>query len=132
MKSNKLLVLLATLLLTTGATAPVFNNINSVKADSTAKQQKTSLIKNDKIGQGFYSPNQKLTMPNPMLRTDPTTFFNSIKQGAIDTWGKHNFLPSVTAAQAAIESGWGTSGLTAEANNLFGIKGRYNGQYVIY
>ena len=132
MKSNKLLVSLATLLLTAGATVSVFGSINRVKADSTVQQQGTPLVKNSQIGQGFYSPQQKLAIPNPILRTDPTTFFNSIKQGAVDTWGKHNFLPSVTAAQAAIESGWGTSGLTATANNLFGIKGRYNGQYVVY
>ncbi|XRJ96713.1 glycoside hydrolase family 73 protein [Latilactobacillus sakei] len=131
MKCKKLLVLLATLLLTTGAALPVFSNINSVKADA-AVQHEVPLVQNSKLGQGFYSPNQKLELPNPILRTDPSTFFNSIKQGAVDTWKKHNFLPSVTAAQAAIESGWGTSGLTAAANNLFGIKGRYNGQYVVF
>ncbi|WP_410511438.1 glucosaminidase domain-containing protein [Paenibacillus sp. BR2-3] len=30
---------------------------------------------------------------------------------------------SLTIAQAALESGWGNSGLTSRANNLFGIKG---------
>lgn len=30
---------------------------------------------------------------------------------------------SLTIAQAALESGWGSSGLTVKANNLFGIKG---------
>lgn len=30
---------------------------------------------------------------------------------------------SLTIAQAALESGWGSSGLTVRANNLFGIKG---------
>lgn len=132
MKCKKFLVSLATLLLTTGAALPVFSNINSVKADATVQQHEAPLVQNSKIGQGFYSPSQKLALPNPMLRTDPSTFFNSIKQGAVDTWKKHNFLPSVTAAQAVIESGWGTSGLTAAANNLFGIKGRYNGQYVVF
>jgi flagellum-specific peptidoglycan hydrolase FlgJ len=29
--------------------------------------------------------------------------------------------PSITLAQAALESGWGKSGLTAQANNLFGF-----------
>ena len=33
-------------------------------------------------------------------------------------------------AQAILESGWGTSTLTTQANNMFGIKGSYNGQYV--
>lgn len=40
-------------------------------------------------------------------------------------------MPSITAAQAILESGWGSSRLSQEANNLFGIKGRYNGQYVL-
>lgn len=33
-----------------------------------------------------------------------------------------NVLPSVTTAQAILESNWGRSGLSANANNLFGIK----------
>lgn len=37
-------------------------------------------------------------------------------------------LASLTAAQAYIESNKGNSGLTQECNNLFGIKGEYNGQ----
>lgn len=37
---------------------------------------------------------------------------------------------SLTAAQAFIESNKGNSGLTQKANNLFGIKGTYNGQFV--
>ena len=32
------------------------------------------------------------------------------------------FNPAVVVAQAALESGWGNSGLTIKANNLFGIK----------
>lgn len=41
-------------------------------------------------------------------------------------------LASLTAAQAYIESGKGNSGLTVTCNNLFGIKGSYNGQYGEY
>ena len=38
---------------------------------------------------------------------------------------------SVMIAQAALESAWGTSALSAEPNhNLFGVKGNYNGQSV--
>ena len=37
-------------------------------------------------------------------------------------------LASLTAAQAFIESNKGNSGLAVECNNLFGIKGEYNGQ----
>ncbi|WP_342576450.1 glycoside hydrolase family 73 protein [Paenibacillus sp. FSL M8-0142] len=38
---------------------------------------------------------------------------------------KNTFIPaSLIIAQAALESAWGTSGLTKKGNNLFGIKGR--------
>lgn len=37
-------------------------------------------------------------------------------------------LPSVIVAQAILESARGTSELASKANNLFGIKGNYNGQ----
>src|SRR5690625_4665671 len=37
-------------------------------------------------------------------------------------------LASVLAAQACLETGYGSSDLAVHANNLFGIKGTYNGQ----
>lgn len=43
---------------------------------------------------------------------------------------KYGVYTSVMLAQAILESGWGTSELTTEANNLFGIKGDYNGAYI--
>lgn len=43
-----------------------------------------------------------------------------------------NILASLTASQALIESKHGNSGLTKECNNLFGIKGSYNGQCGVY
>ncbi|MBA1393217.1 cell wall hydrolase, partial [Lactobacillus sp. XV13L] len=97
----------------------------------TITKNKEVLIKSSKIGPGYYDVRQIVDPLNPLLKATPSVFFGQIKSGAISTWSKHNFLPSVTAAQAAIESGWGTSGLTSQANNLFGIKGSYHGQYII-
>lgn len=58
-------------------------------------------------------------------------FLASIKQGALNTWKTHKILPSVVAAQAALESDWGRSGLAAHPNNnLFGIKWTGTGTYV--
>lgn len=51
--------------------------------------------------------------------TIQSDFLNSVKQGALDGWKKYGVLPSLTGAQAALESGWGKSVI---ANNLFGIK----------
>ena len=57
-------------------------------------------------------------------------FLNKIKPMVISDMKNTGILASLTAAQAFIESGKGNSKLTRDANNLFGIKGRYNGQYV--
>lgn len=38
----------------------------------------------------------------------------------------------IVVAQAALESAYGISSLSTEHNNLFGIKGSYNGNYVEY
>lgn len=57
-------------------------------------------------------------------------FIESVAPGAIEGWKKYGVLPSITVAQAILESGWGQSTLSTEAHNLFGIKGSYNGHYV--
>lgn len=58
-------------------------------------------------------------------------FLQTIKPYVIADMKKAPFiLASLTTAQAIIESAWGKSGLTQKANNLFGIKGTYNGQSV--
>jgi len=54
-------------------------------------------------------------------------FINKVKGGATQLWPIYKVLPSVAIAQAALESAWGTSGLTTKYNNLFGIKGSYGG-----
>ena len=75
-----------------------------------------------------------LTADNTGIITGTTTssqFLLKIYQATLDGWKEYGVLPSVTAAQAILESGWGQSALATEANNLFGIKGSYNGQYVI-
>lgn len=57
-------------------------------------------------------------------------FIQSVASGAMQGWRDYGVLPSVTTAQAILESGWGRSTLSTRAHNLFGIKGSYNGQYV--
>ncbi|WP_411842160.1 glucosaminidase domain-containing protein [Salinicoccus sp. HZC-1] len=56
------------------------------------------------------------------------SFLSKIKPHAIAAYSKSGVLPSVLAAQAILETGWGESELAVKANNLFGIKGSYNGQ----
>ena len=59
-----------------------------------------------------------------------TEFLNKIKPMVIADMKKTGILASLTGAQAIIESNWGNSGLTQKANNLFGMKGKYNGESV--
>jgi len=61
-----------------------------------------------------------------------TDFISSIKAQAIANRAAGSCLASVCIAQAICESASGTSGLTQVSNNLFGIKGDYNGAYVDY
>ncbi len=55
-------------------------------------------------------------------------FIAKIAPYAVKDMIKTQILASLTIAQAALESGWGGSSLTRLSNNLFGIKGSYNGQ----
>lgn len=57
------------------------------------------------------------------------TFLTKLKPFVLEDMRKSGILASLTASQAFIESNKGNSGL-AKHNNLFGIKGAYNGQSV--
>ena len=54
--------------------------------------------------------------------TEQDIFIDKVKDGAIAGWHEGRILPSVTIAQAILESGWGKSELATKACNLFGIK----------
>ena len=49
-------------------------------------------------------------------------FIDKIVPMVLEDYKVSGILPSLTIAQAILESGWGTSELTIKANNLFGIK----------
>ncbi len=58
-------------------------------------------------------------------------FLNKAIPAATTASSKYGTYTSVMLAQATVESAWGQSGLSQEPNNnLFGIKGSYNGQSV--
>lgn len=58
------------------------------------------------------------------------SFLKVLKPYVLQDMKNTGILASLTAAQAFIESNKGNSGLTQKANNLFGIKGKYQGQSV--
>ena len=51
-----------------------------------------------------------------------STFLTSLSPAVLTAARAHRVPPSVTLAQAILESGWGRSGLTREYHNLFGVK----------
>lgn len=59
-------------------------------------------------------------------------FIKDVKKEAERSYKEYGVLPSITIAQAILESGWGQSELTKNSNNLFGIKAddRWKGESV--
>ena len=60
--------------------------------------------------------------PNPNLTEEQLNFISQIVSGAKQSYEETGIFPSITLAQAILESGWGRSGLAIKAKNLFGIK----------
>lgn len=61
-----------------------------------------------------------------------TKFIEEVKDEAIKNYKEYKILPSITIAQAILESSWGESDLAQIYNNLFGIKAdsSWKGEYV--
>ena len=61
---------------------------------------------------------------------EKVAFINKIYPAAVESYNSYGILPSITLAQAILESGWGESELAVQHNNIFGIKAdsRWNGE----
>ncbi len=66
-------------------------------------------------------------------RTFATTaeFVNYLGQYATEIGNDYNLYASVMVAQASLETAYGTSKLSTVGNNLFGIKGSYDGNSIV-
>lgn len=64
------------------------------------------------------------------LEEHQVSFINKIVPVAIEVAREYNVYPSIVVAQSILESDWGRSPLAVNANNLFGIKGTYNGSFI--
>ena len=82
----------------------------------------------------YVSPVEQLLSANFSVveaSTAATQFLRNIIPAAQNVAKGKDIYTSVMIAQAALESGWGTSALSKAPNhNLFGVKGSYNGQSV--
>ena len=58
-------------------------------------------------------------------------FINDIAAAAKELGKKNNILPSLIMGVACHESNFGNSELAEKGNNLFGVKGTYEGQSVL-
>ncbi|GGL17408.1 sporangiospore maturation cell wall hydrolase GsmA [Mangrovihabitans endophyticus] len=67
----------------------------------------------------------------PTSSMTPSEFIAAAVPGAQLGWRQHGVPPSVTIAQAILESGWGKSSLASKDYNFFGIK-CFNGYYGKY
>ena len=89
------------------------------KQTSLEDSSKIAVLTNSSVTTSSYQEADELSE----IDQNQSHFLSAIKQGAMDG-AKEGVLPSITAAQAILESGWGSSELAkAPNNNLFGIKG---------
>ena len=98
------------------------------KQSSLADSSKIAVLTNSSVTTSSYQEADELSE----IDQNQSHFLSAIKQGAMDG-AKEGVLPSITAAQAILESGWGSSELAkAPNNNLFGIKDSedWNGESV--
>jgi uncharacterized protein YraI len=66
-------------------------------------------------------PDARTTPASPVTLTN-AQFIKAAAAGAQRGWREFGVPPSVTIAQAILESGWGRSGLATQDRNYFGIK----------
>jgi len=102
-----------------------YNEENN-KDHETAPAGATVFARNSSKGPGYYKlPSKSDYLFGNSLSATPAqqeAFLAKVKAGAMDGWKKYKILPSVTAAQTALESGWGQN--ISGKNNFLGIKGQ--------
>jgi len=98
-----------------------FENIASVLSQAKETYQKGDKAAAETLIQSVIHVGVKATdYKNPAnISGAHLDFINSIKDGAVQSYNEYGVLPSLTMAQAILESGWGGSSI---GNNIFGIK----------
>ena len=93
-----------------------------------SKEQESTVEENIREESEIDTTNEEV-YSNTYIDSEKRAFIETISDGAISNYNKYGILPSITMAQAILESGWGNSELAVTHNNLFGIKAdlRWNG-----
>lgn len=93
-----------------------------------SKEQENTVEENIRKESEIDTSNEEV-YSNTYMDSEKMAFIETISDGAISNYNKYGILPSITMAQAILESGWGNSELAVTHNNLFGIKAdlRWNG-----
>lgn len=100
-----------------------FNTIKDLKESTISKEIKQENIVQENIEKESYdSVKVDLEFSNIYLDDNKKEFILKIFNGAIENYNKYGIVPSITIAQAILESGWGSSELAVNHNNIFGIK----------
>ncbi|MGX7418998.1 N-acetylmuramoyl-L-alanine amidase [Carnobacterium gallinarum] len=93
-----------------------------------------SIISEEKIDNSDISTKNYDAVMSDVLKRSPevSTFINDISGNATKLAQGNDLYASVMIAQAVLESSYGTSQLgQVPVHNLFGIKGKYNGQSIV-
>jgi flagellum-specific peptidoglycan hydrolase FlgJ len=79
---------------------------------------------------GYHTDNVQNS--NNEVAVEHRKFINKLASQAQRLQGQYNILPSITLAQAILESDWGTSTLASKYYNLFGVKAQDNTAHSVY
>lgn len=78
-----------------------------------------------------YNSNNVQNQSDPVA-VEHRKFINKLAPQAQRLQGQYNILPSITLAQAILESDWGSSKLASKYYNLFGVKAQDNTTKSVY
>ncbi|MBZ2406241.1 muramidase family protein [Liquorilactobacillus hordei] len=104
-----------------------------VASSSSVSSQSSATSSSSSSTSSSVSSVSGVTLNTTSLTSAPVkvaTFINSIASSAQQVAQQYNLYASLMIAQAATESGWGSSTLSTKAHNLFGIKYSGSGSYI--
>ncbi|EJE97519.1 Autolysin, partial [Liquorilactobacillus mali KCTC 3596 = DSM 20444] len=120
---------------TTAGTVAASSSVQKAPASSSSSSssQSSAVSSSSSSASAAVSSYSAVTLDTSSLTSAPvkvSTFINSIASSAQQIAQQYNLYASLMIAQAATESGWGTSTLSTKAHNLFGIKYSGSGSYI--